>query len=313
MKLLLDAVGRTLWLIVFAAVAGVATAVLGRFDWRLELASHFQVQYLAILVIGVVAVVALRRWKILPVPGLALAACVWLILPFAPTRSNRQEPESIRIAFLNLLNGNTHYQAVRDFIKREDPDIFACVEIDARWERELRPVLIEYPNSKTVPRPDDFGVALFSKLPAQGFRFHRLGELGVPCLEASFSAGKNRFQVLVAHTLPPVGSRNAAERNRELVELGQLAASSDGDSIVVGDLNASPWSPYFRDLLQFGNLRSGRRGFGLQPTWPTWNPLLLIPIDHLLVSPGLRVFTHHTFSRPLGSDHRPLVMSVALR
>ncbi len=51
-------------------------------------------------------------------------------------------------------------------------------------------------------------------------------------------------------------------------------------------------------------------GFGLKPTWPTSLPLLMIPLDHCLLSPGLRVTSFEVGPR-VGSDHLPVLVEIA--
>ncbi len=82
--------------------------------------------------------------------------------------------------------------------------------------------------------------------------------------------------------------------------------------MVLGDLNVTPWSPFFRDLLREGALRNARKGYGLRPTWPTMLPPLLIPVDHCLVSSGVTVHDCRA-GRNVGSDHYPLVVDFSLR
>jgi endonuclease/exonuclease/phosphatase (EEP) superfamily protein YafD len=76
---------------------------------------------------------------------------------------------------------------------------------------------------------------------------------------------------------------------------------------VVGDLNATPWSSGLRIATASG------LGFrSLQPAWtPTWQAgsVFAIPIDHALGTAPL-VITRRMVGPDLGSDHRPLVVSV---
>src|SRR5207245_2840976 len=78
-----------------------------------------------------------------------------------------------------------------------------------------------------------------------------------------------------------------------------------------GDFNAPPWSGPFRRLeadAGLTDLYGGRAWSGY--SWPTWNPLLRIPLDNCLVSNGL-VVTAHRKGADIGSDHFPLVIDVA--
>ena len=77
--------------------------------------------------------------------------------------------------------------------------------------------------------------------------------------------------------------------------------------LVLGDLNASPWSSHFRRFLRDSGLRDSAQGRGVQPTWPAGMPWLWIPIDHCLHSPQLQVVARHVGPN-LGSDHYPVVV-----
>ena len=78
--------------------------------------------------------------------------------------------------------------------------------------------------------------------------------------------------------------------------------------LVVGDLNATPWSSGFRALERRGSLVDSLRGRGLQPSWPEGFGPLMIPIDHALHTTDLAVADRRT-GPASGSAHRPLVVS----
>lgn len=81
--------------------------------------------------------------------------------------------------------------------------------------------------------------------------------------------------------------------------------------LLLGDLNVSPWSPYFRRLLRESGLRDSSQGRGVRPTWPTFNPLMLIPIDHCLYSPGIAIVNRQTGPH-VGSDHFPVIVDFVI-
>jgi endonuclease/exonuclease/phosphatase (EEP) superfamily protein YafD len=82
--------------------------------------------------------------------------------------------------------------------------------------------------------------------------------------------------------------------------------------MVVGDLNATPWSWPFRNLLATGRLRNSQVGFGVQPSFAaSSNPLFRVPIDHLVYSDALLVRQRRLGPR-LGSDHFPLLVDLEL-
>jgi endonuclease/exonuclease/phosphatase (EEP) superfamily protein YafD len=87
--------------------------------------------------------------------------------------------------------------------------------------------------------------------------------------------------------------------------------------IILGDLNASPWSHPFGRLLREGGLVDSTRGFGVQPTWRThFGPVsgmltwpVQIPIDHCLHSPGF-VAVAREIGPACGSNHFPLFVTL---
>ena len=74
---------------------------------------------------------------------------------------------------------------------------------------------------------------------------------------------------------------------------------------MAGDLNATPWSHGFRQLVRPRGLRDSALGRGVQPTWNArcWAPR--IPIDHVVVSPEVQV-SARTIGPDVGSDHLPV-------
>jgi endonuclease/exonuclease/phosphatase (EEP) superfamily protein YafD len=117
--------------------------------------------------------------------------------------------------------------------------------------------------------------------------------------------------LLATHPVPPVGAEYTELRNRQLTEISTFLADSFGPVILVGDLNTTPWSPAFKDLLQVTGLQNSMKGFGIQPSWPSFIPPLWIPLDHLLHSPDLSIQTRKA-GPDIGSDHFPLEVTIQM-
>jgi endonuclease/exonuclease/phosphatase (EEP) superfamily protein YafD len=83
-------------------------------------------------------------------------------------------------------------------------------------------------------------------------------------------------------------------------------------AVLLGDLNASSFSPVFDELLSGTGLADSRAGFGRLPTWPTSRPALArIDLDHVLVGAGISVLERGV-GPPFGSDHLPATATLVL-
>jgi endonuclease/exonuclease/phosphatase (EEP) superfamily protein YafD len=97
-------------------------------------------------------------------------------------------------------------------------------------------------------------------------------------------------------------------------DLGRLAdrPATTRRGFIVGDLNATPWQPAFRRLAGSGwRDAADVVGQGLRPTWPSWSPLPIVPLDHVLVNRGVGVTSADT-TNITGSDHRALVVTLVV-
>jgi endonuclease/exonuclease/phosphatase (EEP) superfamily protein YafD len=139
-----------------------------------------------------------------------------------------------------------------------------------------------------------------------------LGTLGLPSLVTRIATRGVPLTVLAAHPPPPKSAALAAERNLQLSRLAVMARGAPEPVVLCADLNVTPWTPFFGDLVRDSGLVDARRGRGIQPTWPTsLPPLGRIPIDHCLVSPDLGV-RDFRYGPGIGSDHLPVLLTVAV-
>ena len=94
-------------------------------------------------------------------------------------------------------------------------------------------------------------------------------------------------------------------RRRQLDYLAELAAAHPL-LVLMGDFNCTSGSRSLRAMVR----RTGMQGLDRRlKTFPSWRPRL--SLDHILVSPPLRVLDTHVIDYPL-SDHLPISMTLAL-
>lgn len=291
---------------------GLGASTVGFFGglwWALDLVAHFRAQLAVGLVAGAaLAALAARAW--LCWAGLAGAlANLMLLLPFGLGAGGSGGAASggapLRVLLLNVHTDNTRHAAVRALIARESPDLVALLEVDSRWVKGLAPALAPYPGRIVRPRPDNFGIGLWSRHPMEA-RAVYYGPADVPSIRARVRVGGRPVTVVVTHPVPPLGARATAMRDAQLRHLVRDRPVLGRPLVVLGDLNLTPFGAAWADFVSGLGLRSARRGFGLQPTWPAGAWWLRIPIDHVLVSSEIGVADHRV-GPDVGSDHLPLI------
>jgi endonuclease/exonuclease/phosphatase (EEP) superfamily protein YafD len=305
--------GRIVFAGTLAAGAASLAGFSGRAWWPFELASHFRVQYFWSLTAAVLAFAVLRRRRDCLIAAAFAVLNFAVVLPFYLPESQRAEPggavHSVRALALNLYAGNNRYDVVCALVRDVRPDVVALSEFTDAWNDGLTELHAEFPYRHLVSRHGNFGMALLSRIPIRASRTDYLSN-GDPAIVAEM-AGDVPWTVVVAHPFPPVGRQAMAARNLELQRLAEIVRAEPKPVVVLGDLNITPWSPYFHDLLDGTGLHDSRRGFGVQPSWPAGNPLLRIPIDHCLATSDIAILRQE-IGPNVGSDHFPLIVEFAV-
>ncbi|MDY0167257.1 MAG: endonuclease/exonuclease/phosphatase family protein [Thermoguttaceae bacterium] len=296
------------------AVACAATLLgfLGRFWWFFDLFTHFPVQYLlGLTALGAVLIVGRRKAGVV----LFAFACVNLMLVL-PTYFGGQKapPAGTPTLRAMLLNVNTRFgdpQRVKQVVRDTAPDILVLEEISAQWMRQLDWLRDSHPYVLAEQREDNFGIGLFSKLPLVESEVVYIGSADVPSILATIDTGQANLRVIATHPLPPIGREYARWRNEQLQRLPNHIDASE-PTILLGDLNVTPWSCHFRRLLKRSGLLDSSRGYGVQGSWPNFVPSpLRIPIDHVLHSPAV-VIVNRAIGPDVNSDHLPVIVDFAI-
>lgn len=305
------------WLLLMALVGALATVAgfASRYGWLFELASHFRVQYGVALTLCAIGLVLLRRYRLAIGCVLLAIGNLVLLLPFYPLHGRTAmaaSGPSLRAVTLNLHHTNTAYPQVRAALTQLAPDVIVLQEVTRHWLTELTPLRAAYPHVIAEPREDPFGIALFSRLPFAQADIVPIGTAGLPSVIVRLKIDGKSLTLIGTHPLPPVSPQAAGLRNQQLVALAARVRQTTTEPVLLmGDLNITPWSCYFQQLLSDSGLRDSAIGHGIQSTWPvSWWPLW-IPIDHGLYSTGITIETRQV-GNAVGSDHYPLVIEFSL-
>jgi endonuclease/exonuclease/phosphatase (EEP) superfamily protein YafD len=305
------------WGLITAAgiVASVATilAFLGSFCWFLDLFSHFRVQYF--LGLGIIALLLLipRAYKMSLLFGVLALVNLCVIVPLYSGNTDKIsfEGNPVRALLVNVNTGFGSVERVAKSVQYFNPDILILEEINGKWISKLHQALVAYPYSRVEPRDDNFGISVFSKLPFVRCQTVYIGKAGVPSILAEVETPYGRCILLATHPVPPAGREYSRWRNDQLAEIPGYVNREISPVILFGDLNVSPWSPYFKRLLRDSGLRNSSQGRGIQPTWPAFNPFMWIPIDHCLYSPQISI-QKKQIGPSVGSDHYPVIIDFVI-
>ena len=112
------------------------------------------------------------------------------------------------------------------------------------------------------------------------------------------------------HAVSPLSPGRHRLRDQQLAAAGSWARAQPEPVVVLGDLNAVPWSAALHSLEHDAGLSSSSDGFGLQASWPSLAGFAGVPIDQLLTSRDLTATRRQTRSG-FGSTRRSLWVELA--
>jgi endonuclease/exonuclease/phosphatase (EEP) superfamily protein YafD len=308
-------------LLTLSLLAATVFAAGARYLWICDLAVHFRVQYAALGLLGFILLLAVRApgWALLALCVAAYnAMCAAPTLVTHPVTLPRvagapaaEDPIRLRVASINVFYANGDHRRVADFIRRERPDAVALLEMNADWRKALAPLEKDYPHRYQTIGNAGRGITFLSRLPVKDASVLPIGVRAEPAIQATLQVQGREIRVFSVHTTWPLAPNSARRRNDQFARLADHARAVNLPLVVMGDLNISPFSPHFEQLLAGGALRSAASGFGWQATWPTFAPPAAIQIDHALVNSRVAV-EHFTRGTPIGSDHLPIIADLVL-
>jgi endonuclease/exonuclease/phosphatase (EEP) superfamily protein YafD len=307
--------------LIAASVLGVAITLLavtvagyiGRLRYC-ELLADFRPYYFAVSIVFAPVAVLLCRCRDFRLVGISAAAALGVavlvngmeVLPWLmarrPVSDGSQGTKFKAIAF-NVENVNRAFVATRAFVEREAPDLAMFCESVGDWPTELLPLQRQMPFHV---RLDDLTIDVFSRHPVVRTQLFAIGLL----------VNETEITFVAAHAPPRhwYGSAGFRSRTAMLEEgLGERSAALPRPMLVMGDLNASPWSPAYKIMIERSKLVDARRGWGLLMTHHgdgVASGWLWRPIDHCLFTAEVR--GRLSTGPDLGSDHLPIIANLSL-
>jgi endonuclease/exonuclease/phosphatase (EEP) superfamily protein YafD len=285
-----------------------------RFPW--ELISHFRLQYWAASILLCAISLSFKRspkplfWlSLLLISVNTIALAPW----YFPHTSQTKTAPNLRILSANVNIRNDRYAPAIAMVQQQKPDIALFIETTEEWIKQLDTGIQEQMPYHFFDASS--GLALWSRYPLQNAKSDRLGSDNFSLL-ATVQVGERSIQLIGIHFVVPLRQNLFEQRNQQLNGLSQAIQKRSTPTIIIGDFNLTPWSPYYSRLIQQTHLHNAQLGFGIHPTYPQpstltrfpgWiAPLLQIPIDHALVTPEIRIHNFYTVVHG-NADHAAIV------
>ncbi len=282
--------------------------------WLVDVLSQFSFQY-ALSALGLLLISLWRKTISLAVlAGLLIFLNLGVLVdPGESVHAASNTGKKFKIYSANLYIHNKELSKLNYDLQKMDPEMVLLLEVTPEHLNQLRLLMQTYPYhvKKTFVRDDhEMGFMFLSKFPILNTQLTRLSDGCNFVLQATLEINERQVMFYGVHAQrPDTGNYNG--RKEQFLWLAHQLREQTVPVIVSGDFNATPSSSLFQQLIRISGLRDSRTGFGWQPSWPTYFPLLWIPIDHMLVSPGIHVHNRATGSY-IGSDHYPIYAELSI-
>lgn len=281
----------------------------------IDLPSHFVPQYaIAAVILALFALVLRMRPRWLAILALVAALNVWQLWPFLPAPPAAAAGQPLVLLQANTLFLNKDPARLKALIAQEKPDLVVLSEINGDFIRMLSSLKADYPHQNLHPENGNpRGLGVISKLPLGGAKLAHFDAQRIPAQVFTIEHDGAKLQFVSVHPFTPLAGIDSRDETFSRIAR-DYRRMRDGNLVILGDFNATPWAPALKKLKTDLRLANSREGRGVMPTWPAGFPtaLLRLPIDHVLVTANIAVLDHR-LGPDIGSDHLPALVTLALK
>ncbi len=221
----------------------------------------------------------------------------------------KNSDKSVTFVTFNLNARNTDYKTAQQFFMENKFDLLVLQEFSKEWATQLKSLKERYNSQEIRHFPHQHGVAIFSdhKLRVENFIYDE--SLNFAITVASITLPSKEVSLLITHLKNPQNSNAHQQRVLQAELVNKFISETEGDYIVMGDLNATPWSSIY--MRMFSNIKAKCISNSSVGTWPSWFIPIRIPIDQIVFC-GNWYFPQFELGPNLSSDHLPLIASVKI-
>lgn len=298
-------VSLVFWVVAIGLVSTAFVTPLAGQSWLFDLASNLRLPILVIALFVGAAALATRRYLILVVTIGAMVPHVLALTVHLPT----QPPPGgrpISVGTANLLWNNDDPERAVGILSQLNLDLLVVQEKSTQWNAHLGPLRQRYPF--IAPRSPAFShdVMVFSRWPIVSVTPFIPGRAYATGMIVDLRIEDRLLSVLAIHAPTPISANRTERRNAFLERIAAEALAREGQPVlVIGDFNITPYSPSFEILTEAGLSLRAASGTPFM-TWPTWLPMIGLPIDQVLGNDRIALGTVE-IGPDIGADHYPVI------
>ena len=308
--------------------------------WWLAFFGNFTPFYFAALIglLPLALIVRARRSVLLMLP-LALIGLLMFAPPYLPKAQGQTQSQAdagnFHVITLNVWGDNPDLSRIEAWLATQKADAVVTIELPPEWTRGVPALKDAYPQQVTHTAQGIYwGSTVFSPHPVITSEVFDLGE--VPQQRIVLDINGQQIALYAIHLYLPIGDKphlplatnfygsaffsyDGAKREAQIQTLLERLRDEPLPYIVAGDFNLSDQTAAYNDLASAMGDSFREVGLGLGTSWPAFQAFglpsvvpPLVRIDYIWHSDQLRAL--HAEEGPfLGSDHRPMLATLALR
>lgn len=276
----------------YLSLAALILGFIGTWHWFAELFSHFVPYYAIILLLAALLTPHIIKRSIFGI--VAIVLFFWLAQPISRFQAALPNAPTHSLIWYNVHLDNPNPAQEIHIIQQKQPEIIALAEINIS-HNAWKPLMDAYPHGCIHEEYSPFALAVRARVPLAKCEIFYQDD--IPYIRAQLNDGTT---VYALHPPPPITADLARIRLAYLHTVSKKIAQ-ENKVLAIGDLNATPFSPVYRQFLRDTQLQTALPHFV-----PTWLPFGL-QIDHVLQH---NLPTIYAEPLPWGeSDHRALWIS----
>jgi endonuclease/exonuclease/phosphatase (EEP) superfamily protein YafD len=216
-----------------------------------ELLSNLRLQLAVVSAAVLIVALVLQRWWVATAAAVVVTANVAVMAPLlvpSPAAAPAPEAETLQIAFLNTKIRGADRTEVIDHLRdtQDDLDLVVLAATTSSWFRDIQEADLDL-QIVTGPGLDgDLELLTLVRTPQDvEVEVHRPSTHGTHSPIVVELDGEP-VNVLATHAVSPMTPYRAARRDDTFVWIADLVRQRDTPIVVLGDLNATSFSPRFR-------------------------------------------------------------------